>query len=117
MTPRERQVLDFVERFYCEHKYSPSYQEIADAMDMRSKGGIKNILSALARDGFIVWSPSSRRGIIPKVAIVEDRAQHGANAIGDMVDAHEQGTISLEDFIANLQQISAYLAGTEGEKP
>ena len=117
MTPRERQVLDFVERFYCEHKYSPSYQEIADALGMKSKGGIKDILASLARDGFIIWHPSSRRGVIPKTAMIEDRSRHGANAISDTLKSHGDGQISLEEFVATLQQISRYLIGSEEKKP
>ncbi len=41
LTRRQRQVLDFVAGFIQEHSYSPSYEEIADGMELASLAKIR----------------------------------------------------------------------------
>lgn len=62
MTPKQRDVLDFILSFNEEHGYAPSQQEIAQHFGFKSLGTVQNYLVRLERQGFLrkVWN--SRRG-------------------------------------------------------
>lgn len=63
LTPKQKQLLDFI----IEHKeregYAPSQREIAQALGFRSLGTVQNYLVRLEREGFIERSWNARRGI------------------------------------------------------
>lgn len=50
-TKRQREILDFIERFIAGHGYEPSYQMIARHFGLRSKAGIARHIYALERQG------------------------------------------------------------------
>ncbi len=47
LTKRQKQVLDFISRFRAQNGYSPSYQEIADALGLASLATVHKHISAL----------------------------------------------------------------------
>jgi repressor LexA len=54
MTKLQRTVLVFIERYLEDHGgVSPSYQEIIEGTEIKSKQHVQKILVSLARNGFI----------------------------------------------------------------
>lgn len=53
VTPRDRDVLTFIETYISERKYPPSYREIGDACGMRSKSSVHNHVRRLLKEGFL----------------------------------------------------------------
>ena len=53
LTKKQKELLEYVSDFINSNKVSPSYDEIREAMNLKSKSGIHRIVSALEERGFI----------------------------------------------------------------
>lgn len=53
-TKRQKQVLEYITAFIEERGYEPSYQQIARALDVSSKGGIAKHIAALEQQGLLL---------------------------------------------------------------
>jgi repressor LexA len=65
MTPKQKQLLDFIQAHLDRHGYSPSQQEIARAFGFRSLGTVQNYLVRLEREGHLSRQWNARRGMSP----------------------------------------------------
>ena len=63
VTPRQRQVYEFISRFIGVHKQPPTIAEIGKQFKMSSSASVHSILSALDREGLIKRIPNVSRGI------------------------------------------------------
>jgi len=62
LTPKQKEVLDFIHSFSEEHGYSPSQQEIASHFGFKSLGTVQNYLVRLERQGILRKTLNARRG-------------------------------------------------------
>lgn len=53
LTPKQQQLLSFIQSRLEERGVSPSFEEMKDALDLRSKSGIHRLINALEERGFI----------------------------------------------------------------
>jgi len=53
LTPRQHEALTFLAAYTREHGYAPSFEEIAEAMNVASKSNVHRLLSGLEERGFI----------------------------------------------------------------
>ncbi|MDP7260926.1 MAG: hypothetical protein QGI80_03085 [archaeon] len=51
MTRRQSQIYFFIKRFINENNFSPSYQEMADGVGLKSKSGIHFLIDGLVKQG------------------------------------------------------------------
>jgi repressor LexA len=63
MTKKQKETLDFIREFWADKGYAPSYDDIADAVGLRSKSGINRLISALKERGWIDYIPNKARSI------------------------------------------------------
>lgn len=63
LTPKQKQVLDFIRSFQERHGYAPSQREIADALGVRSLGTVQNYLVRLERQGIVTKQMQATRGV------------------------------------------------------
>lgn len=63
MTKRQKDVLDFIQAFWKEHGYAPSYEAIKSGVGLSSKSHIARIVVALTERGFITRCPRKARSI------------------------------------------------------
>lgn len=64
ITKRQRMVLDFVDK-HCKSKgYSPSYQEICDAIGIKSKSSVKRMIDNLVERGHMSILPQRARSLV-----------------------------------------------------
>ncbi len=63
LTPKQKEVLDFIESFSAGNGYPPSQQEIARAFGLRSLGTVQNYLVRLEREGALARDWNARRGL------------------------------------------------------
>lgn len=61
MTPKQKQVLDFITRFRDKNGYAPSQQEIAKHFGFKSLGTVQNYLVRLEREGVLKKTWNARR--------------------------------------------------------
>lgn len=65
LTPRQKQVLDFIGRFIAERGYPPTLREISAEIGTRGTVSAIAHLEALERKGYIRRESGSSRGIVP----------------------------------------------------
>jgi repressor LexA len=63
VTPRQRQIYEFISRHIEAHKLPPTIAEIGRHFKMSSSASVHSILSALEREGLIRKIPNVSRGI------------------------------------------------------
>jgi len=109
LTKRQKQVLDFLVQFIDRHRYSPSFEEIADGLKLTSLATVHKHLATLEKKGFIRRGYNRSRSIevvaLPR-PVREEVARHavelplmGRIAAGQPLEAIENpDTISLGDF-------------------
>jgi repressor LexA len=71
LTPRQQQILDFLQRYQVAHGLPPTILEIAAAFGLASPNGVAQHLKALARKGVLELKPQQARGIRLRVAPAE----------------------------------------------
>lgn len=62
-TPKQHEILDFIEGYIKDNGYPPSIREICDAVDLRSSSTVYTHLEALKRKGYIERDETKTRGI------------------------------------------------------
>jgi repressor LexA len=63
VTPRQRQIYDYLCRYNDAHGYAPTMAEIGKQFKLRSPASVHHILSGLEREGLIKRIPNISRGI------------------------------------------------------
>jgi repressor LexA len=80
LTRKQFELLRFVHERLKETGVPPSFDEMKDALDLRSKSGIHRLITALEERGFIRRLPNRARAI--EVIKLPDSVQHGMSSIG-----------------------------------
>jgi repressor LexA len=63
LTPRQQDILEYIETFLQQHGYPPTLREIGDQFEISSTNGVRVNLAALEKKQFIVRRPWLSRGI------------------------------------------------------
>jgi repressor LexA len=63
LTPKQQELLIFIQNRLEEGGVSPSFEEMKDALDLRSKSGIHRLINALEERGFIRRLPNRARAL------------------------------------------------------
>lgn len=63
LTPRQKEVLEYIERYLDRHDYAPSYREIAQAFGFSSVATIAGYVEALKNKGYLKNSQNLARSI------------------------------------------------------
>ncbi len=63
LTDKQREVLDFIERYVAIHEVAPKLQEIAEGIGIRSRGVAHRYVQALSDAGFVETGSGRHRGI------------------------------------------------------
>lgn len=63
LTAKQQQLLLFIKRHLDKGGVSPSFEEMKDALDLKSKSGIHRLISALEERGFIRRLPNRARAL------------------------------------------------------
>jgi len=60
LSPRQKELLEHIARFIEQKSYPPSYQELADLMDIKSKYAVLKHIDALVEKGYLEKDSSAR---------------------------------------------------------
>ncbi len=88
LTAKQRELLIFIQRKLEESGISPSFEEMKDALDLKSKSGVHRLISALEERGFIRRLPNRARALeVLKQPddVTASRAAPANDAVGGMV--------------------------------
>lgn len=63
LTRKQRELLDYISCFIAVEGYGPSFEEMKQALGLKSKSGIHRLVRALEDRGFIATKPNHARAI------------------------------------------------------
>lgn len=66
LTPKQKNVLEFLQRFMQENGYAPSYQEIATHFGLSSRSTAQKYVERLREAGYLDMEANSKRGMTLK---------------------------------------------------
>ena len=67
MTAKQRKIFDFIEYFIEENGYSPTFQQIADKMKLRSLATVSKHIDRIIAEGYLTKKDKAKNGLsIPK---------------------------------------------------
>lgn len=115
LTPRQKELLDFLAGFIDTNGYSPSYEEIATGLDLASLATVHKHISALEKKSYILRGHNQSRSVevAPRYLLEYRRARNGAPAAveipllgriaaGSPVEAIQTSeSLSFSDFAGN----------------
>jgi len=117
ITRRQKEVLDFISSFVQRNGYSPSFEEIAHGLDLRSLATVHKHITNLQNKGLLARAHNRSRSIdvLPpriKGRSVERLPLAGRIAAGYPVEAMETSeSISLGDIIGNREVFALQVRG------
>ncbi len=123
LTKRQKDVLDFIAGFVEENGYSPSYDEIAQALNLASLATVHKHITALAEKNYLRRGANQSRSVdvAPKY-LQEQRRQKqktslevpllGRIAAGAPLEAIEQrATLSFSEFLGHSETFALEVRG------
>lgn len=102
LTRKQHELLSFIDRHLKETGFSPSFDEMKDALSLRSKSGIHRLISALEERGFL-----SRRHHRARALEVLRLPEH-APAIGLALDSPASGLVDPAGDEASMDAAQAF---------
>ncbi len=87
LTPKQRDLMRFLQRYVDEHACCPTFSEMQDALGLASKSGIDRLLGGLERRGFVQRLPHMQRAItiLKRVKEPEDDARAALRSLATKV--------------------------------
>ena len=83
LTAKQHELIRFIQHKLEETGISPSFEEMKEALDLRSKSGVHRLISALEERGFIRRLPNRARALEvlkgPEAAVTNPRTVRAAN--------------------------------------
>ena len=113
LTRRQKEVVDFIATFVDENGYSPSYEEIANALKLASLATVHKHISALQAKNYLKRTHNQSRSVdlAPKYLVERQRMRKeqslevpllGRIAAGAPVESvSERATLSFADFLGH----------------
>lgn len=117
VTRRQKEVLDFISQFVQRNGYSPSFEEIAHGLSLKSLATVHKHLTNLQNKGLLQRAHNRSRSIDilpprPKVRSSDRLPLAGRIAAGYPVEAMESSeSISLSDIIGNREAFALQVRG------
>jgi repressor LexA len=107
LTRKQHELLTFIDRHLKSTGFSPSFEEMKEALQLRSKSGIHRLISALEERGFLRRHHHRARAL-EVVRLPEDVAARTATATAGSVEtAGFAPNVIRGDFSARLQGVRA----------
>ena len=110
LTAKQHELLTFINARLAEGGVSPSFDEMREALDLKSKSGVHRLISALEERGFIRRLPNRARALevlrVPEVASPANSAaapRPAPRAANDTIDIPLHGRIAAGTPLEALQ--------------
>jgi repressor LexA len=104
LTPKQHNLLIYIDEFIKEHGHSPSFEEMKEAVGLRSKSGIHALINSLEERGFIRKLAHKARALeVLKLPKIEPETSGLENIANDNLD---------EDFSLMIPLYGKIAAGT-----
>ncbi|HMP88752.1 MAG TPA: transcriptional repressor LexA [Kiritimatiellia bacterium] len=110
LTPKQKQILDYISRYFLKNRMAPTVREIADSFGFRSPKAVSDHLEALERKGYLTRTTGIARGIRLVEELQESRDRDSSIPIvGDV--AAGLPILAIENVLGTLSMDSTFGAG------
>ena len=93
LTPRQRTILEVIQRAVAAHGYPPSMREIGDLVGLKSLSSVTHQLNQLERQGYLRRDPKRPRAleVLVPLHLLGDPEAEAASAVAEVIDltAHD----------------------------
>ena len=112
LTKKQKQLLNYIGTFQSRNGVTPSYEEMKDALELKSKSGIHRLILALEERGFVKRLAHKARALeIIKDGITNlDVSTHRKNVV--IADFKEQSHNLSENKVSTIPMLGKIAAGT-----
>ena len=112
LTKKQKQLLNYIGNFQSRNGVTPSYEEMKDALELKSKSGIHRLILALEERGFVKRLAHKARALeIIKDGISNlDVSPHRKNVV--IADFKEQSHNLSENKVSTIPMLGKIAAGT-----
>ena len=110
LTVKQRDLLLFINKYIGDHGTSPSFEEMKDALGLKSKSGIHRLLNALVERGFIERLENKARAL--EVKRLPDEAGHQKSETSSATSMKEQPVQNSNGDTVDLPLYGKIAAGT-----
>lgn len=101
LTSRQEEILDYIKKYSKENRMPPTVREIGNHFEISSTNGVRSILAALIKKGYINRSPRLSRGI----EIIDENADKVAEASSNTIEIPIVGRVAAGTPILAVQNL------------
>ncbi len=104
LSEKQKNVLDFIEKYFNDKGYSPSYEEIGAALGLSSKSTVFKHIKSLKERGIIDTIPGKKRSIYPFIPVIPsfNKNQIPAPPVSLMKDAKSFNAADIKNAYNNI---------------
>jgi repressor LexA len=104
LTKKQHELLCFIHDRLAESGVSPSFEEMKDALDLKSKSGVHRLISALEERGFIRRLPNRARAL-EVLRMPEKGGAIAGGARGNVIPFRTPGAMALRPVANDIMEI------------
>ena len=105
LTKKQKELFDYLQKYMSNNQISPSFEEMKEAVNLKSKSGIHRLISSLEERGFIKRLKHKARAME-----IIDKNSNNYNNFSDVISIPLIGTIAAGEAIEAIEQSSDFIS-------
>ena len=105
LTKKQKELFDYLKEYMSNNQISPSFEEMKEAVNLKSKSGIHRLISSLEERGFIKRLKHKARAME-----IIDKNSNNVNNFSDVISIPLIGTIAAGEAIEAIEQSSDFIS-------
>ena len=105
LTKKQKELFDYLKQYMSNNQISPSFEEMKEAVNLKSKSGIHRLISSLEERGFIKRLKHKARAME-----IIDKNSNNVNNFSDVISIPLIGTIAAGEAIEAIEQSSDFIS-------
>ena len=101
LTSRQEEILEYIKKYSKENRMPPTVREIGNHFEISSTNGVRSILAALIKKGYINRSPRLSRGI----EVIDSNSENAAEAPSNTIEIPIVGRVAAGTPILAVQNL------------
>lgn len=109
LTPRQRTILEVIQRAVAAHGYPPSMREIGDLVGLKSLSSVTHQLNQLERQGYLRRDPKRPRAleVLVPLHLLGDPEAEAASVVAEAPGASEAPAPEMDDDLPSIPSIGS----------
>ena len=108
LTKKQKELFDYLKEYMSNNQISPSFEEMKEAVNLKSKSGIHRLISSLEERGFIKRLKHKARAM--EIVDKNPNNNNNNNNFSDVISIPLIGTIAAGEAIEAIEQSSDFIS-------